>query len=71
MVENLNSFYEEQGVVRLENGKVRRMPLAEREAWCAAQAPFWSACGARNPSSSRKASAFAVIEATQACLKAP
>jgi len=34
MVENLNSFYEEQGVVRLENGKVRRMPLAEREAWC-------------------------------------
>ena len=29
MVENLNSFYEEQGVVRLDNGKVRRMPLAD------------------------------------------
>ena len=42
MVENLNSFYEEQGVVRLENGKVRRMPLAEREGWSAeaVQGPF-------------------------------
>ena len=34
MVENLNSTFEELGVVRLENGKVKRLPFAAREGFC-------------------------------------
>merc|ERR1719191_2466243 len=34
MVENLNQCFEELGVLRLENGKVKRMPFAEREGFC-------------------------------------